>query len=108
MGDFPRVVQIERRQQPRLKTALGGRYMLANLREHLCTVMDASSAGLVLAGPEQGKVGETVIVYIDQMGRIEGQIVRQVEGGFALKFRGPPSRVTEALVRLIEQRRSAN
>ena len=108
MGEFPRVVQVERRKHLRLKTNLGGRYVLANLREHLCTVMDASSVGLVLAGPEQGQVGERVIVYIDQMGRIEGRIVRHVEGGFAIKFRGPPSRVTEALARLIEQRRGAN
>ena len=101
MGEFPRVVQVERRKHLRLKTNLGGRYVLANLREHLCTVMDASSVGLVLAGPEQGEVGERVIVYIDQMGRIEGRIVRHVEGGFAIKFRGP-------LARLIEQRRGAN
>ena len=63
MGEFPRVLQTERRNHPRLKTALGGRYMLANLREYLCTVVDASSSGLVLAGREQGQVGETVIVY---------------------------------------------
>jgi hypothetical protein len=84
------------------------RALLANRREHPCTVIDASSSGLALAGPEQGEVGETVILYVDQMGRIEGRIVRIVVGGFAIKFKGASSRVTEAIARLIEQRRNAN
>ena len=64
MGELPRGPQIERRKDPRLKTNLVGRYMLANRRECLCTVIDASSSGLTLAGPEHGAVGETAIVYL--------------------------------------------
>jgi hypothetical protein len=108
VNDFANRAQVDRRLRLRVATDLSGRYMLANRRERLCTIVDASSSGLSLVAPDQGEVGETVIVYIDQMGRVEGQIVRHTEVGFAIKFKGGPSRATEALGRLVEQRRLAH
>jgi hypothetical protein len=78
-----------------------GRYMLANHNEYRCDVVDVSSSGLILIGPEVGMVGERVIVYIDdQIGRVEGEIVRHVPGGFAMNF-NQPSRTAEVLGRMV-------
>jgi hypothetical protein len=91
----------DRRRQPRLAMTVTGRYMLANRHEYQCEVVDVSSSGLILMGPEVGMVGERVIVYIDdQIGRVEGEIVRHVPGGFAMNF-NQPSRTGEVLGRMV-------
>ncbi len=43
-----------------------------------------SPGGAALIAPVTGEVGERVIAYIDHLGRIEGKIVRHIEGGFAM------------------------
>jgi hypothetical protein len=91
----------EKRVKPRLDLAVTGRYMLANRNEYHCTVVDASASGLALIGPERGDIGERVVVYIDQqIGRVEGEIVRHIPGGFAIRFR-LPSRTAEVIGRLV-------
>ena len=91
----------EKRKASRLGMTVTGRYLLANRHEHPCTVIDVSSSGLVLIGPERGSLGEKVVVYIDdQIGRVEGVIVRHVPGGFAMDFH-LPSRTAAALGRLV-------
>ena len=68
--------------------------MLANRGEFHCAVIDASSIGLALLGSEPGKVGEHVIIYVEQIGRVEGTIVRHFANGFAVKFDGPSRAAT--------------
>jgi hypothetical protein len=90
-----------KRKNSRLEMTVSGRYMLANRQDYPCTVVDVSSSGLVLVGPEQGTLGERVVVYIDDnIGRVEGDIVRHVPGGFAMDFH-LPSRTAAALGRLV-------
>lgn len=74
------------RKYPRIKTNLRGRYMLADRSEHQCKVVDVAVGGVALTGPEKGEVGEPVIVYMDELGRVEGEIVRHLDGGFALRL----------------------
>jgi|SRR5437868_6166233 len=91
----------DKRKQPRLDMSVTGRYMLADRREYRCTVIDASASGLALVGPERGAIGERVVVYIDdQIGRVEGEVVRHIPGGFAFRFR-LPSRTAEVIGRLV-------
>lgn len=71
--------------------------MLADGREFRCTIVDIALGGIALTGPG-GAIGEMVIVYIDQLGRVQGNIVRFFEGGFALKLTGT-SRAVEELAR---------
>jgi len=39
---------------------------------------------MLLVAPVIGKVGERVIAYVDHVGRLEGQVARTVENGFAM------------------------
>jgi hypothetical protein len=85
-----------KRRHERTKTKLLGRYMLADRREAKCTVIDVSMGGVAIAAPERGAVGETVVVYIDRIGRVEGKVVRHLEEGFALQL-DASSRVMERI-----------
>jgi hypothetical protein len=76
--------QRERRRHQRIKVSLLGRYMLADRREFPCQTIDMSPGGVALFAPVKAEVRERVIVYLDQIGRVEGIVARQLENGFAL------------------------
>jgi PilZ domain-containing protein len=74
----------ERRRHQRVKVNLLGRYMLADRREYPCQVVNMSPGGMALIAPVCGNVGDRVIAYVDHLGRLEGQIARQIQNGFAM------------------------
>jgi len=75
---------IERRRHARVKIALLGRYMLSNRTEFPCQSIDMSVGGLAITAPVKGRVGERVIVYLEHIGRIEGDIARHTADGFGM------------------------
>jgi hypothetical protein len=75
---------IERRRHARVKVALLGRYMLSNRTEFPCQSIDMSVGGLAITAPVKGRIGERVIVYLEHMGRIEGDIARHTADGFGM------------------------
>ena len=82
----PRILPLaeERRRHQRVKVNLLGRFMLSDRREYPCQVVNMSPGGMLLMAPVQGKTGERVIAYVDHLGRLEGEIARLVENGFAM------------------------
>ncbi|MEZ5841045.1 MAG: PilZ domain-containing protein [Hyphomicrobiales bacterium] len=76
--------QIDRRRYQRVKVNLLGRFMLPNRREYPCQVLDMSPGGAALMTPVSGDIGDRIIAYIDHIGRIEGEITRLFDGGFAM------------------------
>jgi hypothetical protein len=85
----PMVSARERRRYQRVKVTLLGRYMLEDRREFPCQTLDMSPGGVALFAPERPKVGERVVAYIDELGRIEGVCVRLLPNGFALTLTMP-------------------
>lgn len=81
---------MERRRHQRVRISLIGRYMLNDRREFPCQTIDMSPGGLSMHAPVKGNVGERVVVYLDQVGRVEGVIARHFETGFALSMSVPP------------------
>ena len=79
----------ERRRHQRVKVVLHGRYMLEDRREFTCRTIDISPGGVSFEGEENGRVGERIIAYLNQIGRVEGTIARQFEGGFAIRMKLP-------------------
>lgn len=45
-----------------------------------------SAGGIAVRASIIGEIGERIIIYLDNMGRIEGELVRTFQGGFALKL----------------------
>ncbi|MDX7949703.1 PilZ domain-containing protein [Lichenihabitans sp. Uapishka_5] len=79
----------ERRRHQRVGVVLLGRYMLADRQEYPCQSIDMSPGGLALVAPVLGEVGERVVCYLEQIGRVEGTVARQFSHGFALGFSVP-------------------
>ena len=76
----------DRRMHQRVKVNLLGRCMLEDGREFTCQVVDMSPGGAAMIVPVVGRVGERVVAYIDHLGRIEGRLVRLLDGGFAMNL----------------------
>jgi hypothetical protein len=76
--------QHDRRRNQRVAVTLLGRFMLEDRREFPCQTQNMSPGSVALTTPIVGRVGERVVAYIDHIGRIEGQIVRAYDGGFAM------------------------
>ena len=80
----PHLRSAERRRHQRVPLALLGRYMLPNRQEYPCQTVDMSPGGALFTAPVKGTVGDRVIVYLEHIGRIEGEIARHVPDGFAM------------------------
>ncbi len=80
MDDVIEVSAYERRDDVRVIVNLAGRYMLASKRnlkgercEFACRIVNISLAAMALSAPVPGPVGERVIVYSEQFGRLHGR-----------------------------------
>ena len=74
----------------RVKVSILGRYMLADRREFPCQVLSMSPGDAVVIAPVSGINGERVIAYLDHIGRIEGTIIGQIDGGFVMDIAASP------------------
>ncbi len=74
----------------RVQVSVLGRYMLADRREFPCQILAMSPGDAVVIAPVAGIVGERIIAYLDHMGRIEGTIIHQVDGGFVMDIAASP------------------
>ena len=85
-------LQEDRRRHSRVKVSLFGRYMLTDRRELPCQTIDISAGGIALAAPVVGHIGQRVVVYLEHLGRLEGDIVRHIKDGFAIQLRLSPTK----------------
>mgnify|MGYP000504202396 CR=1 FL=1 len=76
--------QHDRRRYQRVGVTLLGRFMLEDRQEYPCQTQNISPGSVAIITPVVARVGERVIAYFDHLGRIEGQIVRLFDGGFAM------------------------
>ena len=78
------------RRHQRVKVALLGRYMLTDRREFPCQTVDMSPGGVRLTCVEPGLLDERVVLYLEEIGRLEGTIARLIPEGFAVRFSATP------------------
>lgn len=74
----------------RVRISVLGRYMLADKREFPCQILEMSPGDAVVIAPVTGIIGEKVIAYLDHIGRVEGTVIDQVEGGFLMDVAASP------------------
>lgn len=80
----PPVEDAEHRRYQRLRITLLGRYMIGNQHEYPCQTIDMSPGDLHILAPNRGHLGDHVVLYLDHLGRIEGDIVRHSHEGFVV------------------------
>lgn len=76
--------------------------MLGDGSEFRCQTIDVSPVGVALRGHLAGEIGERVVAYLDDLGRIEGVIVRRTSFLFAVDA-SPSSLKLERLANKIDQ-----
>jgi len=76
----------DRRADARVPVTLLGRFMRATKHEFPCKMIDISVGGAALMAPVEPDIDEKIIAYFDQVGGLEGKVIRVFAGGFALQF----------------------
>jgi hypothetical protein len=97
MDDVIEVAGYDRRDDVRVLVNIPGRYMLSNKRnlkgdrcEFACRIVNVSVDAMALAAPVPGPIGERVIVYSEQFGRLHGPIIRLMTNGFVISIAASP------------------
>lgn len=74
----------EKRRYRRASIKLPARFMLDDGTEHHGSVIDVSLGGLSLATKARPSEGTGIIVYVEELGRLEGVVAREHSVGFAI------------------------
>lgn len=90
----------DRRRHKRYALALLGRFMRADRHEYACRLLDISVGGASISSPVQPDLGEHVIVYLDELGGLEGEVSRHFDGGFAMALRATRHRREKLAARI--------
>ncbi len=80
-------IAADRRRHRRVPLDLMGRFMRANKVEYPCKLIDISVGGASIASPVGLYFDERVVVYFDELGGLEGTVVRSFDDGFAMVIR---------------------
>lgn len=76
----------DRRRHRRVPVAVFGRFMREDKQEYPCQVINMSAGGMAVLASANCHDGERIVAYLDNLGRIEGVVVRSFEGGFAVRI----------------------
>lgn len=79
-------LSLDRRSPPRVKIAIGGRFMLEDRSEHGGTAINASIKAVSIQTDAAPRIGGRVVGYFDTLGRIEGIVERLTEDGFVMEL----------------------
>jgi hypothetical protein len=90
----------ERRGDERAELTLSGRYMLRDGNECPCQTIDISAGGVALRGFDKGYIGERIVAYIAELGRLEGVVARHFDTCFAMKLQTPPHKREKLLAKI--------
>jgi len=90
----------ERRRHGRVKIRLPGRFMRADRREFACMTLNMSPGGVAFESEQEVDVGERIVSYVEQIGRLEGRVVRDFDDGFAIAMRLPAPKRERLAVQL--------
>jgi hypothetical protein len=84
-ANWPKIVP-DRRRHRRVPVTVTGRFMRENKQEYPCQVINMSAGGMAVLAEIACDVGERIVAYLDNLGRIEGVVVRSFDGGFAARI----------------------
>lgn len=82
----------DRRRHKRVELFCLGRFMRVDKAEYPCKLQDVSVGGAAIMTPQPVALGEHVIAYFDEIGRIDGPVVRLLSGGFAMQIQATQHR----------------
>lgn len=101
----------ERRRHPRVDISLRARFLTSEGVEKPCLVANISAGGALCRTLTPPAENESVVLYIDRVGRFEGKVVRSGRRTFAVDYRGRRSksnRTADALTIALNSKRKVN
>jgi hypothetical protein len=69
-----------------VQQVLFGRFMLPDMSEHSCQVQGISLDGAIFLTDSVPPPGQTIVAYLEEVGRIEATSAEPVPGGFKVTF----------------------
>ncbi len=84
----PRLFRLsaEKRNIPRVKISIGGRFMREDRTEYGGTAVEASVQAIQIEADATCTVGERIVGYFYTIGRVEGKVMRLTDKGFVLEM----------------------
>ncbi|MEO9969203.1 MAG: PilZ domain-containing protein [Hyphomonadaceae bacterium] len=79
-------LQKDHRVHRRVEIGLHGRFLNDQSEEHSLLTINISCGGALVKSPSRPAVDSQVVVYLDELGRVAGTVVRHTEDGYALHF----------------------
>jgi hypothetical protein len=76
----------DRRKYRRVPIRVLGRFMREDKEEYPCQVVNMSAGGMAMLSPAQSFDGERIVAYLDNFGRIEGIVIRCIDGVMAVRI----------------------
>ena len=88
----PRLFRMsaEKRNIPRVRLSIGGRFMREDRSEHGGTATEASIQALAIETDCACRLDERIVGYFYSIGRVEGRVSRLSERGFILEIQTTP------------------
>ncbi len=78
----------DRRRHLRAPINLKARFLTEPGEEYPCIVSNISAGGALLRAKTPPPAGQKIVLYIDDVGRFEGRVVRSGKHSFAVDYRG--------------------
>jgi hypothetical protein len=69
-----------------IKQTLFGRFMLPDMSEHPCQVVSIDLQGATFITETVAPIGQTIVAYLEEVGRVEATSAAPVDGGFKVAF----------------------
>lgn len=79
-------LQKDHRRHRRARLVLHGRFLNADNEEHSFVTADISCGGARMRSQYIPEIEAQIVCYMDELGRIVGNVVRHTEDGFAVSF----------------------
>lgn len=98
----------DRRKHHRVDVPLKARFLTQNGQERACLISNISAGGAFLRSKFPPPEGQTVVVYIDQLGRFEGHVIRSGKNCFAISYekrRAKTAKIADNLTKVINHSR---
>ena len=76
----------DRRQYKRVPLEISRRFMMSNQDELSYKLIDVSVGSAAIATTGAVEIGDQIIFYFDHLGGLEGQAIRPMGNGFAIRF----------------------
>jgi len=77
-----------------------GRFMLPDMSEHACQVLDLTREGAVFVANFSPPPGVSIVAYLEELGRVELVSDTAIQGGFRVRFTARGARLERLMQRI--------